>query len=441
MPRKFSVGPLASRHVTTTLAMPRTSEAAAAVLAQATIPSALLEVAQALHAAGHEAVLVGGAVRDALLGRRHGDWDLASSATPAEVQALFRKTIPTGIDHGTVTVIHGRGDERLQIEVTTFRGEGVYADGRRPSEVRFLRALPDDLARRDFTINAFAWNPITRVFTDCFDGLADLARGVLRAVGDPAARFQEDGLRAMRAVRLCATLEMRLDPATADAIGGALPVLDLVSRERVHVELFKLLAARRPSLGLEPMAATGIWARVLAPISEAEVHAAISAVELMRPDPVVRLARLLWPLRDDRRRISAIVDGLKPSRDERVRVLALTEPAIAALGRERDPLVIRRTAAALGRRHLADATDLLAREWAQLVTIEEACRGAALAVGELAVGGKDLVAAGLAVPGPELGKTLSALLDWALEVPGRNTAEELLARARARALAAGASGR
>ncbi|HEY0132790.1 MAG TPA: hypothetical protein VGB85_01885, partial [Nannocystis sp.] len=318
-----------------------------------------------------------------------------------------------------------------QIEITTFRGEGVYADGRRPSEVRFLRALPDDLARRDFTINAFAWNPITRVFTDCFDGLADLAHGVLRAVGDPAARFQEDGLRAMRAVRLCATLEMRLDPATADAIGGALPILDLVSRERVHVELFKLLAARRPSLGLEPMAQTGIWPRVLAPISAAEVHAAISAVELMRPDPVVRLARLLWPLRDDRRRIEAIVDGLKPSRDERVRVLALTDPAIAALARERDPLAIRRVAAALGRRHLADATDLLARDWAQLVTIEEACRGAALAVGELAIGGKDLVAGGLAVPGPGLGKTLAALLDWVLEAPARNTAPELLARARA----------
>jgi len=420
--------------VNPTLAPPRTPEAATARLAAATIPTALLEVAQVLHDAGHEAVLVGGAVRDALLARPHGDWDLASSATPAEVQGLFRRTIPTGIDHGTVTVVHGRGEERLQIEITTFRGEGVYADGRRPSEVRFLRALPDDLARRDFTINAFAWNPITRTFTDCFDGLADLARGILRAVGDPAARFQEDGLRAMRAVRLCATLEMRLDPATAAAIGGALSILDLVSGERVHVELFKLLAARRPSLGLEPMAETGIWPRILASLPTAEVHAAISAVELMRPDPVVRLARLLWPVRDDRRRIEAIVDALKPSRDERARILSLTDPAIAPLARLRDPVEIRRVVAALGRRHLADATDLLVRDWAQLVTIEEACRGAALATGDLVIGGKDLVAAGIATPGPGLGKLLAALLDWVLEVPGRNTAEALLDRARSLAV-------
>ncbi|MBK7826655.1 hypothetical protein [Nannocystis sp.] len=411
--------------------LPVTVEAAAAVLSRVAIPDALLEVAQILHDAGHEAVLVGGAVRDALLGRTHGDWDLAASATPAEVQALFRRTIPTGIEHGTVTVVHGRGDLRLHIEITTFRGEGSYEDGRRPSEVRFLRALADDLARRDFTINAFAWNPITRVFTDCFAGLADLRRGLLRAVGDPAARFGEDGLRAMRAVRLCATLEMRLEEGTAAAIGGALEILDRVSRERVHVELFKLLAARRPSLGLEPMYETGIWPRVLGPVSRVEADAAISAIELMRPDPVVRLARLLWPLREQRGQIEAIVDGLKPSRDERARLLSLTDPAIAPLGRLRDPLAIRRLAAALGRRHLADATDLLAREWAQLVTIEEAVRGAALAVGELAIGGKELVAAGIAAPGPGLGKLLAALLDWVLEEPARNTADLLLARARA----------
>jgi len=384
-----------------------------------------------LHDAGHEAVVVGGAVRDALIGRAPGDWDLATSATPAEVQGLFRRTIPTGIEHGTVTVVHGRGDERVQTEVTTFRGEGSYDDGRRPSEVRFLRELEDDLARRDFTVNAFAWNPITAVFTDCFGGLADLHAGVIRAVGDARQRFQEDGLRAMRAVRLCATLEYRLDPATQDAIGGALDILDRVSRERVHVELFKLLGSRRPSLGLAPMAESGIWARVLAPLPAAEVEAAISAVELMRPDPVVRLARLLWPLRGERARVEAIVDGLKPSRDERARVLALTDPAIAPLGKLREPAEIRRLAAALGRKHLADATDLLAREWAQVVTIEEACRGAALAVADLAIGGKDLVAAGVAAPGPGLGKLLAALLDWVIEAPARNTAEALLERARA----------
>jgi tRNA nucleotidyltransferase (CCA-adding enzyme) len=414
-----------------TSTVPRTPEAAAAVLSAAAIPAALLDVARILHDAGHEAVLVGGAVRDALLGRPQGDWDLATSATPTEVQGLFRKTIPTGIDHGTVTVVHGRGEDRLHTEVTTFRGEGVYADGRRPSEVRFLRELAEDLARRDFTINAFAWNPNTKVFTDCFDGLSDLRRGLVRAVGEPAQRFGEDGLRTMRAVRLCATLEFLLDPDTAAAIPAALPVLAQVSRERVHVELFKLLGARRPSLGLEPMAETGIWGQILAPLSVLETDAAISAVELMRPDPVVRLARLLWPLRDDRARVEALVDGLKPSRDERVRLRALTDPALAPLARLRDPVAIRRLVASLGRRHLADATDMLAREWAQVVTIEEACRDAALAVGELAVGGQALVDAGVAKPGPALGRLLAGLLDWVLEAPERNHADALLGRARA----------
>lgn len=411
--------------------VPSNSEAAAAVLAVTVIPPALLEVAQILHDADHEVVLVGGAVRDALLGRPQGDWDLATSATPEEVQRLFRRTIPTGIDHGTITVVHGRGEERVLTEVTTFRGEGLYRDGRRPSEVRFLRDLGEDLARRDFTINAFAWNPITRVFTDKFEGLGDLRRGILRAVGDAAQRFQEDGLRAMRAVRLCAVLEYRLDPDTAAAISGALTTLAQVSGERVHVELFKMLAARRPSLGLGPMAETGMWELLFGPMTAADIDAAITAVELMRPDPVVRLARLLWPLRADRRRIEAIVEGLKPSRDERVRIRALTDPAIAPLGQLREPEAIRRLAAALGRRHLADATDMLAREWAQVVTIEEACREAALAVGELAIGGQALVDAGIAGPGPGLGRLLGQLLDWVLAAPERNTGEALLAHARA----------
>ncbi|MCA9714725.1 MAG: tRNA cytidylyltransferase, partial [Myxococcales bacterium] len=190
--------------------IPETAAATCRLLEAQSLPSSLMTVARTLHDAGHEVVLVGGAVRDCLLGRARGDWDLATSATPDEVTRLFRKTIPTGVEHGTVTVVLGKGARRVVTEVTTFRGEGDYVDGRRPSEVEFLRELEADLARRDFTVNAFAWNPLTRVFTDCFDGLRDLNRGVIRAVGDPVARFGEDGLRAMRAVRFCATLGYRL---------------------------------------------------------------------------------------------------------------------------------------------------------------------------------------------------------------------------------------
>ncbi|HEY8376213.1 MAG TPA: hypothetical protein VIK91_06975, partial [Nannocystis sp.] len=344
---------------------------------------------------------------------------------------LFKRTIPTGIAHGTVTVVMGRGAEKIHCEVTTFRGEGRYEDGRRPSEVRFHRDLREDLARRDFTVNAFAWNPIREIFYDYFDGLADLARGVIRAVGDPAQRFREDGLRAMRAVRLCAVLEYRLDPDTAAAIGGALDVLDKVSRERVHVELFKLLAAARPMLGLIPMADTGIWPRVLAPMPRPEIDAAIDHVERLPRDPVIRLARLLWPLRGDRKTIEAVVDRLRPSREERARVLALTSPELEALTTARDPVTIRRILARLGRKYVEDAIALHSWEWAQAVTIEEAIRDAPLAVAELAVRGDDLVRAGLGTPGPALGRTLAALLDWVLEDPRRNTAEQLLAHLRA----------
>lgn len=412
------------------MALPENLEQAAALLRRSPIPDALRDVARILHDAGHEVVLVGGAVRDVLLARPHGDWDLATSATPDEVQRLFKKTIPTGVAHGTITVVHGRGKDRIHTEVTTFRGEGKYDDGRRPSEVRFLRELREDLARRDFTINAFAYNPITEVLTDAFDGLSDLRRGVIRAVGEPAQRFQEDGLRAMRAVRLCAVLEYRLDPATAAAIAGALDVLMKVSGERIHVELWKLLASPRPLLGLEPMVDTGIWDRVLAPMPREEILAAIEHVERLPRDPVIRLARLLWPLRDDRGAIEAIIERLKPSRDERARVVALTDPQLAPLATLRDPAQIRRLLAAVGRKYAADAAALHAREWAQAVTIEDAVRGAPLAASELAIGGRDLVDAGLATPGPAMGRTLAGLLDWVLDDPRRNTAELLLARVR-----------
>jgi tRNA nucleotidyltransferase (CCA-adding enzyme) len=205
---------------------PRSAEQARERLSSAHVPPEILGVAQVLDRAGHRAVLVGGAVRDVLCGLPHEDWDVATSATPEEVQRLFPRTIPTGVAHGTVTVLTGRGDRASPVEVTTFRGEGVYRDGRRPTEVRFLRELEDDLARRDFTSNALAWDPIHGVFSDPFDGIADLQAGLVRAVGVALDRFLEDGLRTMRAVRFCATLGFSLEASTEAAIGGALEVFD-----------------------------------------------------------------------------------------------------------------------------------------------------------------------------------------------------------------------
>ncbi len=410
--------------------IPGTPEAAAAVLAALPIPAEIRGVAEVLHDAGHDVVLVGGAVRDCLLGRLHGDWDLASSATPDEVTRLFRRTVPTGIEHGTVTVICGRGDDRLTTEITTFRGEGEYIDGRRPTEVRFLRALAEDLARRDFTINAMAWNPLTGVFTDIFSGLHDLQLGIVRAVGEAATRFAEDGLRAMRAVRFCAALGYSLEEKTAAAIGGALDTLDQVSRERVQVELIKLLASPRPSLGLRPMVATSMWGRVLADYESAEIEAAIVAVDALPADPRLRLARLLWPLRGRVQEIEAVLDDrLRPSREDRSWVLVLCRAANEELLELREAAAIRRAVAGLGRRHLADVLAILDVKAEQRSRIDAAIEGAALSVGELEIRARDLIAAGLLRPGPIVGRLLRGLLQWVLDDPSHNKGPQLLAEA------------
>ena len=411
-------------------------------LLQVEIPAAILAVLETLDRAGYHGVVVGGAVRDALLGEDGGDWDVASNATPDEVVALFPKTIPTGIEHGTVTVLSGRGEDRHAIELTTFRGEGEYHDGRRPSEVRFLRELVDDLARRDLTINAFAWDPVNRVFTDAFGGLEDLVAGRIRAVGDPATRFAEDGLRTMRAVRFAATMGFALAPETEAAIAGALEVFAKVSRERVRVELVKLLDAREPSLGLEPMARTGLWDRVLAPLAEPVRAEAIAAVDRLPARPMLRLARLLWPVREDRAALEQVVDALKLSRDERARILRLTDLAVDELGLaladgheegQDAGADVRRIVAAIERAYLDDAVALLELDDAAQARLTAALDGAALTSKELAIKGRDLIAAGIASPGKQLGELIDALLEWVLDDPTRNHAEALLAEARARA--------
>lgn len=414
---------------------PASAEAAQARLRGVEIPEPILSVLRRLDQAGFHGVVVGGAVRDALLGRAQGDWDVASNATPQEVIDLFPRTIPTGIEHGTVTVLAGRGDAREAIEVTTFRGEGVYRDGRRPSEVRFLRDLEADLARRDLTINAFAWDPVNEVFTDAFGGLDDLRARRIRAVGDPVRRFNEDGLRTMRAVRFAATMGFALADDTREAIAGALDVFAKVSGERVRVELIKLLAAARPSLGLLPMVETGLWDVVLGPSDAAERDEAIAVVDRLPPRPILRLARLLRSLRADLAAIEARVDALKPSRDERSRVLRLCEPVVDALADAfaADDLALRRAAAAVGRAYLEDAQAILELSATQRARLDDALDGAALTSKELAIKGRDLIAAGVAEPGRRLGELLSELFEWVLRDPTRNDPDQLLAEARRRA--------
>lgn len=204
-----------------------------------------LPVLEKLKAAGYEAYFVGGSVRDALLGRPIHDVDIATSAYPEEVKSVFARTVDVGIEHGTVLVL-----DNGEYEVTTFRTEDVYVDFRRPSSVSFVRSLEEDLKRRDFTVNAFALDETGQVI-DHFDGLSDLDKHLLRAVGVPAERFQEDALRIMRGFRFAASLNFALEPATFTAMTQQAPLLEKISIERVFIELDKLLTAPHWRAGLK----------------------------------------------------------------------------------------------------------------------------------------------------------------------------------------------
>ena len=250
----------------------------------------------ALHGAGHAAYAVGGCVRDSLLGLDPHDWDLCTSAHPEQVMALFgeEKCIPTGLQHGTVTVKQGG---RLY-ETTTFRTEGTYSDGRHPDAVCFVPDVREDLARRDFTINAMAYSAEEGLI-DPFGGRDDLATHLVRAVGEPERRFEEDALRILRLYRFAARFGFAIDPATGAAARALGPHLDCVSAERIQEELLKLLAAPRPGSYLEP-AVLAVVLPELEPEKQperfAELCRTIDRIEPTAENVPARLAALLWPL-------------------------------------------------------------------------------------------------------------------------------------------------
>src|SRR5436305_1065424 len=257
---------------------------------------------RALRGVGKQAWLAGGAVRDLLRGKVAQDFDVATDALPEQVAKLFPRVIPTGMQHGTVTVLTGQHN----VEVTTFRGEGPYLDGRRPSAVTFLGDVDGDLARRDFTVNAMAWDPVDGALRDPFSGADDLRHCRLRAVGDPLARFREDGLRPLRAVRFACTLRLALDPATRRAIPATLEIFSKVAMERVREELIKLLLRGAPaSRGLRLLLRTGLLARIIPELLDSVGFAqnryhcwdvwqhTLRCVDFAPADLLVRLAALL----------------------------------------------------------------------------------------------------------------------------------------------------
>ncbi len=397
----------------------------------AAVPPNVRDVCARLTDAGHQAVTVGGAVRDALIGRAPGDWDVASSARPEEVMVLFRNTIPTGIAHGTVTIVTGRG-AHTHVEVTTFRGEGAYSDGRRPDRVQFGVSLIEDLARRDLVVNAIAYDPANDRIVDPFGGQADLERRVLRAVGDATLRFTEDGLRVMRAVRLAAQLEFSLDPATEAGIAPALPSLSKVSRERVSDELRKLFGTTRPSLGLAIAKRSGIVQNIAPHLDAAvaEPDVAPWTARIDRAPRPLRLAAFFVPL-GVRERIVELAKQLKFSNAE----TQLAGSLAAGVPRPDDAMPtaasIRRQFSNLGR----DTAQQLLALWAieeplpPHFAIGQSVINDPFMIKDLDIAGADLMHALEIAPGPVVGRLLDGLHEYVLENPTRNSREQLLAHA------------
>lgn len=384
-----------------------------------------------LHAAGHAAYAVGGCVRDSLLGQTPHDWDLCTSATPEQVLELFGEAhcIPTGLQHGTVTVKHG-GE---LYEITTFRTEGAYSDGRHPDHVAFVPDVKEDLARRDFTINAMAYNAEEGLI-DPFGGQNDLAAGIVRAVGEPQRRFEEDALRILRLYRFAARFSFAIDPATGQAARTLCRHLDCVSEERIAEELSRLLAAPAPGAYLE----AEVLAVIFPELDAAELPESRRILDALEPGMEhvpVRLAALLCPLGEAGAR--AALKRLKCSNALTGTVATLVREAAAEMPGAALTLTARRF---LSRYDLATITDLTAlcsarhpeqaeafaalqQEAARLVETNACCR-----INQLAVNGRDLMDAGIR-PGPGLRRVLDALLEQVLTGQLPNEKAALLAAA------------
>ncbi len=218
------------------------------------IPAYVLKIVRLLHKNGYQTWIVGGSIRDLLIGKTAYDYDIATDATPEKVMATVKRVIPTGIKHGTVTVL----TEKNPVEVTTFRNDGKYSDGRRPDSVRYASTIQEDLSRRDFTINGIAYNPITGELVDPYGGREDLKAKMIRTIGNPIERFSEDGLRPYRACRFAAQLGFLIEKNTFEAISKTLDITSSVSVERIREEFLKIILSEKPSTGIELLRESGL---------------------------------------------------------------------------------------------------------------------------------------------------------------------------------------
>lgn len=431
------------------------------------LPEKVNTIIHTLQEHGYEAYAVGGCVRDSVLGREPEDWDITTSALPEETKALFRRTFDTGIEHGTVTVLL----DKEGFEVTTYRIDGKYEDSRHPKEVKFTRNLREDLLRRDFTINAMAYNDKDGLI-DIFGGMEDLNAGVIRCVGNAVERFSEDALRILRGVRFAAQLGFTIEEATEEGMRKLAPTLQNISAERIQAELVKMLVSPRPDM-LRTAYDLGItkeflpeFDRLMVTEQETPHHMynvgehTLHALMNIRADKVLRLTMLLHDMgKPDYKTVDAdgvahfkkhalkseeiartVLRRLKFDNDTIHKVTKLVlyhdyrMPATARnvrramnkIGKELFPLYLE-----VRRADMLAQSDYLREE--KLRNIDETAelyreilqKGQCVTLKELAVTGSDLIAAGMK-PGKELGRILEYFLEVVMEEPDRNTKEELL---------------
>lgn len=432
-----------------------------------TLPKQVKKIIETLEQAGYEAYAVGGCIRDSVLGRKPNDWDITTSARPLETKALFRRTVDTGLKHGTVTVLmDGEG-----YEVTTYRIDGEYEDGRHPKEVLFTSDLVEDLRRRDFTINAMAYNEKDGM-VDAFDGMGDMERRIIRCVGDAGERFTEDALRILRAVRFSAQLGFSIEEKTREAVMRLAGNLAKISAERIQTEMIKLLVSPHPE-ELRTAWETGITAVILPEfdvLMETEQNTphhrytvgehTLHALENVREDKVLRLAVLFhdmgkpqvrtvdetgrdhfkghpvnseriaeevlhrWRLDNDTlNKVKRLVKyhDLRPALNQKS-----VRRIICRVGEDMFPMLLEVQRADIlaqssyGQEEKLHDLDEVNRIYHEILE-ERQC----LSIKDLAVGGRELIADGMK-PGKELGQMLALLLDHVLEEPQHNTKEYLL---------------
>lgn len=381
------------------------------------LPEAVEEIITRLNDHGYEASAVGGCVRDSLLGRKPEDWDITTSARPEQVKAIFRRTIDTGIAHGTVTIMV----DKVGYEVTTYRIDGEYEDGRHPKEVQFTSNLIEDLKRRDFTINAMAYSSQNGI-VDVFGGVEDLKSGLIRCVGNPIDRFTEDALRILRAVRFSAQLGFEIEPATYEAIRVIAPNLMNVSKERILAELSKLLTSAHPNR-IRMVYETGMAPFISADFTD--VSFPLPVIDSRLPDKKhlrwaaflqneteEKAGRILKQLKSDNDTINRvkvllrfIKTPLTPQKAELRKIMSQMTPELYD-----DLLVLRNV----------DPSGEITR-----LSREIRCAGDCLSLKQLAVSGRDLMDAGIQ-PGKKVGEALNALLGMVLEHPEYNQKETLI---------------